>query len=194
MSTGVERVSALIRQQVGRNSVEWGSGARSGGRFPPFRSAASSAVRNLDYRRQDWRLQELMRFYDRQFVQAAYLVLLKRDCDAEGMSDRLGKLRSGDLSRLGLLFRLRYGPEGKEHATRIRGLLVAFAVDSLCRVPVLGLVPRTIQGLIHLPGLQRDLEELRALLAQHENDAHDPDGVPMDLRKTKSRDSHTRPR
>jgi O-antigen chain-terminating methyltransferase len=130
---------------------------------------------NLDYRRQEWFLRELLCFYDRQFVQNAYLVLLKRDCDAEGLESRLTMLQSGALSRVELLFRLRYGPEGKQHGTRVRGLLRAFLVDKLCRTPVIGWVPRYLRALLRLPAMQRDVEEMRGLIAMQKNDSDDRD-------------------
>ncbi len=97
----------------------------------------------------------------------------KRIHDVEGLNARLRQLQSGLLSRVELLFRLRYGPEGKQHGTAVRGLLRAFLVERCCRVPVLGALPRTLRGLAYLPRLQRDLEEIRGLIAMQKNDLED---------------------
>ena len=104
-------------------------------------------------------------------MQNAYLVLLKRDADVEGMTQRLHQLQGGEQSRLELLFRLRYGPEGKEHKVRVGGLLRAFIIERVCRIPVIGLVPAYLRALLRLPRMQRDIEELRGLLAMQKNDS-----------------------
>jgi len=106
-------------------------------------------------------------------VQNAYLVLLKRDADVEGLNARLHKLHTGKISRIELLFRLRYGPEGKQHRTIVRGLLRAFAIERLCAIPVVGVVPRYLRALVYLPRMQRDIEQLRGQIAMHKNDSDD---------------------
>jgi O-antigen chain-terminating methyltransferase len=116
---------------------------------------------------------ELLQHYDRQFVQNAYLVLLKRDADAEGLNTRLQSLHSGRTTRLEQLFRLRYGPEGKRHKTVVRGLVRAFAIERLCHMRFIGLIPRYLRALLYLPRMQRDLEQLKGLIAMHRNDLDD---------------------
>lgn len=179
MQPGVQRVNELIDQRVERNRAERGAGHSSS--FFPLKFPGASAVQNMDYRRKDWSLGELLCFYDRQFVQTAYLVLLKRDCDVEGLDSRLRKLQSGEMSRVELLFRLRYGPEGKEHGTRVKGLIRVFLTERLCRLPVLGFFLRYLRALARLPAMQRDIEEIRGLMAMQKNDSDDRDRAIVDF-------------
>ena len=135
----------------------------------------------LDYQRQTWSVGELLAYYDRQFVQTAYLVLLKRDADADGLNARLRMLHTGQSSRVELLFRLRYGAEGKQHGTAVKGLLRAFAIDRICRVPVLGVIPRYLRALVYLPRMQRDIEQVKGLIAMQGNGLEDKDQAIVDF-------------
>ena len=170
MTEQVDRINELVRARIDRNRFEVG-----GSGFSPLELGGPSSGEAVDFRRQDWSLAELLCFYDREFVQNAYLVLLKRNCDAEGLEGRLTMLQTGALSRVELLFRLRYGPEGKQHKTRVRGLTRAFMVDRLCRIPVIGLLPRYLRALVRLPAMQRDIEVIRGLIAMQKNDSDERD-------------------
>ncbi len=176
MSTA-DRLATLIRLRIERNRFARDDLPRlAGARFRPLQlPGGGGAVVGRDYQRRQWSLGELLAFQDRQFVQNAYLVLLKRDADVEGLTARLQMLHSGTMTRVEVLFRLRYGPEGKQHGTRVKGLLRAFLIERLCAVPVLGTLPRYLRALLCLPRMQRDLEQLRALVAMQKNDSDDRD-------------------
>ncbi len=176
MTREADRITELIGARIDRNRFEAsGSGVSS-----RLKLDSSFAGEELDYRRQSWSLAELLHFYDRQFVHNAYLVVLKRDCDIDGLTSRLAMLRSGEVSRVELLFRLRYGPEGKQQGTRIRGLLPALAMDKLCRIPVLGILPRYLRALVRLPNMQRELEEIRGLMVRYKYESEETDRMIMD--------------
>lgn len=182
MTSGADRIQELIERRIAARRYETESqleaGDFSSALFPP-----PAAADKPDYRRQDWALAELLAHYDRQFVQNAYLVLLKRDADVEGLTQRLSKLQRGEISRLELLFRLRYGPEGKVQKTRVRGLLRAFLLERLCRIPILGWIPSCLLALLRLPRLQRDIEEIRGLMAMQRNDIDDRQRAIVDWQK-----------
>ena len=182
MTGPADRLEALIRQRIHQNRYERSDTPRLGGlRFTPLQLPPGGGTPGRDYQRQRWSVGELLAHYDRQFVQNAYLVLLKRDADVEGLTGRLQKLQSGEMTRLELLFRLRYGPEGKQHGTQVRGLLRAFAIERACRIPVLGTLPRYLRALVYLPRMQRDIEELRGLIAMHKNALDDRDRAIVDF-------------
>lgn len=171
MTGHADRIEALIRSRIEQNRHERSDTVRlAGARFKPLQLGASAEVVGRDYQRQHWSVAELLQYYDRQFVQNAYLVLLKRDADVEGLNARLQMLHTGKATRLDILFRLRYGPEGKQQKTVVKGLLRAFVIERLCRVPVLGLVPGFLRALVYLPRMQRDIEQLRGLIAMQKND------------------------
>ena len=182
MTARADRIEALIKQRIEQNRYERSDVPRlAGSRFVPLQLPAAAASPGRDYQRQQWRLAELLEYYDRQFVQRAYLVLLKRDADVEGLNGRLRLLQSGQMSRLELLFRLRFGPEGKVHKTLVRGLVPAFLLERICRVPIVGLIPRYLKALYRLPRLQADIEQLRAQLAMHKNDSDHRDRSIVDF-------------
>ncbi len=183
MNIGADRIEARVKQRIKQNRYD--RAGATGQHFSPLELTGSSTSIGRDYRRDRWSLGELLSYYDRQFVQNAYLVLLKRDADVEGLTGRLQRLQTGEVSRIELLFRLRYGPEGKEHKTRVRGLLWAFILERLCRVPVIGVIPGYFWALLCLPRMQRDIEEIRGLIAMQKNDSDDKDRAIVDFQNEK---------
>jgi hypothetical protein len=183
MTTRADRIETLIKQRIEQNRYERidiplqaGSHFRplqAGFHFRPLQLGVTGLAIGRDYQRQKWSVGELLSYYDRQFVQNAYLVLLKRDADVGGLTGRLHKLHSGEMSRVELLFRLRYGPEGKQHGTQVKGLLRAFAIERVCRFPVIGVIPRYLRALLYLPRMQRDLGQIRGLIAMQKNEMDD---------------------
>ena len=49
------------------------------------------------------------------------------------------------------------------------------------RHPVLGALPRYLRALVYLPRMQRDIEELRGLIAMHKNALDDRDRAIVDF-------------
>jgi hypothetical protein len=174
MTSEADRIEGLIKQRIERKQYRRQRRLGLGGLyFSPLQLPGSSQSVGREYQRNDWAVGEFLEYYDRQFVQNAYLVLLKRDADLEGLNHRLQGLHTAEWSRLELLFRLRYGPEGKQHKVRVSGLLRAFALERFCAVPVVGLIPSYVRALLRLPRMQRDVEELRGLIAMQKNDSDD---------------------
>jgi len=103
-------------------------------------------------------LRDFLRFHDRDFVNAAYRGILKRAADPGGLDNYLEKLRSGAMTRTEILGRLRYSPEGRAKAVRVKGLLRPFLVHALSRIPVAGYPLRWLAGLLRIPALERAVE------------------------------------
>ena len=159
----------LIRSKVRANQRQ--AILRKSCSFTPLQFPATPVISKGDSENSRNTLGELLSLYDRQFIQNAYLVLLKRDPDVDGLNDRLQRLREGSLSRVEIIFRLRFGPEGKIHAVKVRGVFKAYIIERLCRAPILGYFVRFFRALLYLPHLQRDTEELRGLVAMLKNDS-----------------------
>ena len=182
MTAHADRIETLIKNRIEQNRYERSDVLRlAGARFKPLQLGGNAGAVGRDYQRQRWSVGELLGYYDRQFVQNAYLVLLKRDADVEGLNARLHMLHTGKGSRLELLFRLRYGPEGKQHKTAVTGLVRAFVIERLCGLPVIGVIPRYLRALLYLPRMQRDIEQLRGLVAMQKNDLDDKDQAIVDF-------------
>ena len=182
MTAHADRIETLIKNRIEQNRYERSDVLRlAGARFKPLQLGGNAGAVGRDYQRQRWSVAELLGYHDRQFVQNAYLVLLKRDADVEGLNARLHMLHTGKSSRLDLLFRLRYGPEGKQHKTAVTGLVRAFVIERLCGLPVIGVIPCYLRALLYLPRMQRDIEQLRGLVAKQQNDLDDKDQAIVDF-------------
>ncbi|MDQ5908548.1 MAG: hypothetical protein QG599_639 [Pseudomonadota bacterium] len=106
--------------------------------------------------RQDrYTLGELLDRYDDDFLRTAYQAILDRRPDANGVDTYLGGLRAGRLSKIDILGRLRFSPEGRDRKTVVRGLLPVWLVHTAYRIPVLGDVLAWGMALLRLPRLVR---------------------------------------
>ena len=182
MTVEADRIDTLIKKRIEQNRYERSDAlGRAGARLKRLQLGEAATELGRDYQRQTWSLDELLGYYDRQFVENAYLALLKRDVDPDGLKSRLHVLRTGQASRLELLFQLRYGPEGMQHKTVVKGLQLAHVIERLYRLPVIGLIPRYLHALLYLPRMQRDIEELRGLIAKQKNDLDDKNQAIVDF-------------
>lgn len=106
--------------------------------------------------RQDrYTLSELLNRHDEDFLRTAYQAILDRRPDANGVNAYLGGLRTGQLSKIDILGRLRFSPEGRERKMAVRGLLPVWLVHTAYRIPVLGDVLAWGMALLRLPRLVR---------------------------------------
>ncbi len=118
-------------------------------------------------------LADLTRFHDARFVDAAYRALLGRAPDQTGLQHHLDLLRSGRLSKVEILGRLRASDEGRRHGSRVRGLGLRFALCQLARLPLLGYPIALLAELLRLPARARMARELEAHLLQRSEAAAD---------------------
>lgn len=116
-----------------------------------------------------YHLNDFLALHDQDFVDAAYRGLLKRTADVEGKNYFLEGLRSGRLSKIEILGRLRYSPEGRRHGLQVRGLLPAFAVQHASRLPIVGSLVAFVMGLVRMPRYIRNLQGLEGY--QHQRNA-----------------------
>jgi O-antigen chain-terminating methyltransferase len=116
-----------------------------------------------------YHVNDLLRYHDRVFVQAAYRAVLKRSPDETELSRDLTRLRSGNFNKIDLLATLRFTPEGRAKGVQIDGLVVPALIRRLGQVPLLGYVIRLGIAFVRLPNLIRDQREFGSyVLSQHE--------------------------
>lgn len=121
--------------------------------------------------RQDHRyhINDLLRYHDRSFVQAAYRAVLKRSADEAEMLRELKQLRSGNVNKIDLLAALRISPEGRAKGVQLDGLVVPALIRRLGQLPLIGYVIRLGIAFVRLPNLVRDQREFGSyVLSQHE--------------------------
>lgn len=97
-------------------------------------------------------LADFLDAHDDAFIRRAYRGILGREPDVGGFQNYLEQLRTGRVAKVEILGRLRYSPEGREKAVKIRGLLAPFVVATVSRLPVIGY---GLQGLVTLLRLIR---------------------------------------
>ncbi len=110
-------------------------------------------------------LGELLRFHDYEFIANAYQAILLRSADSGGFGHYLDLLRQGE-SKIAILGRLRYSPEGHQYRVKIKGLRRSFLLWRLYNLPLLGSLLKTFAILVGLPGLERNLRRFEAYTMQ----------------------------
>ncbi|MEA2175901.1 MAG: hypothetical protein QOD00_3493, partial [Blastocatellia bacterium] len=116
-----------------------------------------------------YHVNDLLQYHDRNFIQNAYRVILKRGPDATGFKDFIDALRAGRLNKIDVLARLRYSSEGRSKKVQINGLLVPAVIRQSYRVPVLGYLFQLLVALARLPKSARSQQQFEAhVLAQQE--------------------------
>lgn len=90
---------------------------------------------------------DFLKYEGPHFVEVAYRVLLKRNADPSGMDFYTMRLRDGEMTKLEVLGRLRYGKEGLRAGVPIRQLLFPYLELRISRIPFIGF---TIAFLISL--------------------------------------------
>lgn len=88
-------------------------------------------------------LEELLAHYDIQFIYCAYLTLLGREPDADGLNYYSRRLRSG-FSKISVLLQLKQSFEGKSHAADVTGLNSAINKYKKEQQPLIGWVFRLV--------------------------------------------------
>jgi O-antigen chain-terminating methyltransferase len=112
---------------------------------------------------------DLLQYHDRDFVWNAYRAVLKREPDSEGLNAFLEKLRSGRFSKIDVLARLHFSPEGRRNQVTIDGLRLPATIRRLYRVPVIGYVVELVVGVARLPSLLRNQRQTESYqMAQQE--------------------------
>ena len=96
------------------------------------------------------------------FIGAAYRSVLGRDPDPGGAMHFQQALLSGRLTRMEMLGRLRYSPEGRARGVRVPGLAAAALLATLYRFPVAGPLLGLLAWLLRLPPHLRDRSTLEA--------------------------------
>lgn len=107
-----------------------------------------------------YHVDDLLKFQDRNFIENAYLAILNRPPDHSGSASYLEALRSGKISKIEVLERLRHSPEGNRQSVVINGLPEQIKKSRLKQWPYVGYVIHWLIVLLTLPRLPRDYSRL----------------------------------
>jgi hypothetical protein len=167
MSITKNQISALVKEKITGDSDGYNPL-----KMPVFRRFKTY---DIDRSRMNYDVSELLIEYDEDLIRVAYLTILKRDVDVIGLKDRLTLLRQGKISRIEILGRLRFSPEGKKHSVTVRNLLFLFLLQLMRDIPVIGIVFSYLKGLYLLGNIDRTVEKLNGSLAASTNRSLDRD-------------------
>lgn len=96
------------------------------------------------------------------FLGNAYRRLLGREADMGGASHYQRALLQGRLTRIEVLGRLAYSPEGRRRGTPLPGLLAAFGLAMAYRIPLAGPLAALAARAMRLPAHWQDRSGLEA--------------------------------
>lgn len=83
-------------------------------------------------------LEDLCAYEDESFIIAAYRLLLSRNPDDAGLDHYLTLLRSGRISKVEIIGRIRYSRDGRRGQVRVKGLCLRYACAILSKTPIAG--------------------------------------------------------
>jgi SAM-dependent methyltransferase len=107
-------------------------------------------------------LYELLKYYDREFIENAYRAILKREPDQSGLARYLEHLRAGRLDRVDILASLRSSVEGRARGVEVEGLKGRATLRRLYRLPAVGYFIEWLAELGRLPLLIRQQRRFEA--------------------------------
>jgi len=122
-----------------------------------------------------YHINELLKFHGEEFVRNSYRALLKREPDQSGSAQYLSSLESGRLNKIDILASLRRSPEGERARVNVIGLAWPAAIRRLERVPLIGYVVESLIAVARLPLLLENFRrsEFYFLARQQEMRDHD---------------------
>ncbi|HEY0386534.1 MAG TPA: methyltransferase domain-containing protein [Pyrinomonadaceae bacterium] len=109
-----------------------------------------------------YHVNDLLKYHDRNFIQNAYRAILKRGPDATGFTAFIENLRNGSLNKIDVLARLRYSTEGRAKRVQVKHLFWPAALRQLYRLPVVGYLLRLGVSLLRLPASVRHQQQFEA--------------------------------
>lgn len=170
MKLNVDNVMAQVRAAVVRRGGTWASDAATeeqdvSGVFPVWKPAAAPITVKPAYE-----LAELLLHSDRAFIENAYLAVLRRLPDADGMSLYLEKLRAREMSKIEVLAALRWSPEGVARGVHVNGLLAPYLMQKWKRKRIVGPVLRWTTGILRLSDFADRVKQIEAAQAAEVQD------------------------
>jgi len=138
MKLNVEAVMSQVRTQVLQRGGAFGQDGEESqigayGAFPRWAPTTAAIAIKPSYE-----LFELLAHSDRAFVESAYLALLRRLPDPEGLRTYVTKLRAGELTKIDVLAALRWSTEGNARGIHVNGLLAPFLIQKWRRKRFIG--------------------------------------------------------
>ena len=151
----VDEIMARIRKEAQQQNKKFP--------FSPCPSFSSHTIRPAAHplpHKDFYALSDFLGYHDSDFIDNAYFSALRRSPDSEGKKLYLAKLQKGELTKVDIVGRLRYSPEGRSKKVPVKGLLLPFIFQSFFKIPVLGWGLRLVTGLLNLPTILKNIQAI----------------------------------
>lgn len=129
--------------------------------LPAWRPAAARLEPKPAYK-----LAELLRFDDADFIEVAYQTLLHRAPDNVGLEGYLIALRSGSAGKVEILGAIRFSEEGRRCGVHVDGLLLPYKLHQWRHRRLIGPLIGFVIGVVRLPRLAMRLQSIETNAAQ----------------------------
>jgi SAM-dependent methyltransferase len=107
-----------------------------------------------------------LRFFDSDFVDNAFQIILRRPANAHEKMHYLSAMRSGGFGKVEILGNIRFSDEGKQRGVHVDGLLLPYKLHQWRRIPVLGWFITLANTIFRMPKMLAQLEKIEAQSAQ----------------------------
>lgn len=154
MTIDVESVMSRVRLEVSRRRRRAEPAQQVSAGIP---SAWGGALAPIPYK-DEYKLEELLVYADRAFVENAYLAVLRRSPDPGGLASHLDKLRSGEATKVEILAHLRWSAEGVERSVHVDGLLVPYTLQRWRRKRFIGPIVSWLHALARLGSMSERIQ------------------------------------
>ena len=114
-----------------------------------------------------YHINDFLQFHDRDFVVNAYHGILNREPDTKSLCYYLNRLRDGSQSKVEIIGRLRFSPEGRAKRVRVAGLVIPLAAAMLYKTPLVGGFVCMVTGVLRLPLLIKNFSRFEANTMTH---------------------------
>jgi O-antigen chain-terminating methyltransferase len=113
--------------------------------------------------------EELLRYHDEEFIQAAYYAVLRRAPDPQGKEHYLRILRTGKNNKKEILGMLMASKEAKRYGVKVKGIGIHGWIGKAKRIPAVGFLLEWLIAFLTLPRKFRHLQEhTNYLIAQNQ--------------------------
>jgi len=104
----------------------------------------------------EYNIRDLLIYHQEEFIKNAHIAVLGREADPVELEIFLKRLNKG-MSKIEILGRMRYSPEGRKKSIKIHGLFARLSAHMIYKIPVFGYLCRLGISLLRLPRTLRGL-------------------------------------
>lgn len=122
-----------------------------------------------------YHINELLKFHGAEFVANSYRALLKREPDPSGSAQYLSSLESGRLNKIDILASLRHSLEGERARVNVIGLSWPAAIRRLERLPLIGYLLESLIAIARLPRLLQNFRRSEFYFLARQEEMRDQD-------------------